>query len=442
MKRGVTIHGLSVQLSQDSISELGGGSSTTNVLGSGGTFSNDIVSGLGDLVGVLVQAQVSQHHGGRQNHSGWVGGVLALDVQTNVSATWLENGVFSTEVGTWNQTWTTNQGSTNVGKNRTVQVWSHQNVKSLRLGNGLHRSIVDNQVVDFDAWVVSADVLDGLSEQTVTQLHDVGLVDGSNQLSVVLLGKVKGELGNSLRLESGHDLQGLNDTWNRSVLQARVFTFGVFSDQGKVNAVQSGLDTWDVLDQNQRSVDVQLLSQGNVQRSGSGVGRGVQDTFQTNLVSLQRLDGLGDTLVVFGQTGNINNFPFDWDTLVLEDGLHRVGDFLTNTVTWNQSDSVGTAILLWQHGLWRCKGGKSTDSRRLVFDWDILDRVPGVPNKLIKSRRRVSLSLFESLRVSLCWRMVSPTLSKTGQWQNEKNCRKHRRTLLGAFISESYRQLH
>lgn len=357
---------LSVQLGQNGLSELGGGGSTADVLGSDVALSNDVVGSLGDFVGLIVQAQVSQHHGGRQDHGSWVGGVLTLDVQTNVSATWLENSVLSTEVGTWNQTWTTDQGSTNVGENGTVQVRSDQNIELLRVCNSLHGGVVDNQVVDLNTWVGLTDVLDGLSEQTITQLHDVGLVDGSDHLSVVLESKVEGELGDSLGLESGHDLQGLDDTWERLVLQTGVLTLGVLSDQSKVNTVQSGLDTRNVLDQHQRGVDVQLLSQGDVKRLGVGVGWGVQDTLQTDLVSLQGVDGLGDTLRVVSQTRNLNDLPLDRNSLVLEDGLDGVGDFLTDTVTWNQGDGVLAAVLLWQDGFCGGHGGEGTNLETLV----------------------------------------------------------------------------
>ncbi|KAH3687486.1 hypothetical protein WICPIJ_001517 [Wickerhamomyces pijperi] len=147
--------------------------------------------------------------------------------------------------------------TTNVGQDGTVQVRSDQDIELLWVGGGLHGGVVDDDVLGDDFWVLlSTDGLNGLSEQTVSQLHDVGLVDSGDLLSAVLLGEVEGELGDSLGLVLGDDLQGFNDTWDRFVFQTGVLTFGVFSDKNQVDTFQLGLDTWDVLDQGQGGVDV------------------------------------------------------------------------------------------------------------------------------------------------------------------------------------------
>jgi hypothetical protein len=68
---------------------------------------------------------------------------------------------------------------------------------------------------------------------------------------------------------------------------------------------------------------------------------GIKRTLQSKLVPLQGSDGLPEKLLgmlVAGvNTRDVHLFPLDWDVVCLEDLLHGVGNFGTNTVTWNQS---------------------------------------------------------------------------------------------------------
>ncbi|EER32971.1 isocitrate dehydrogenase subunit 1, mitochondrial precursor [Candida tropicalis MYA-3404] len=134
------------------------------------------------------------------------------------------------------------------------------------------------------------------------------------------------------------------------MFQTRVFTFGVFSDQGKVNTIVDTFNTWNVFDQNQRSVNIQFFSQGNVQGFGRFTSRSIQDTFQTNLVSLQGFNGFVNTVVLTSFTFNttdFNNFPINWNFLGFKDLFDRIGNFLTSTIPWNQGNSVSTTVFLW-----------------------------------------------------------------------------------------------
>lgn len=327
----------SLKLVEDGSGELRGGSSTANVLGSNGGISKDIVSGLGDSVGMLIETKVTQKHRGRKNHGGGVGLVAALNVKTNVSATGLKDSVLTANVDTGNETGATNKGSTNVTQNGTVKVGGDENVKLLWPRDSLHRSVVDNHVGVFNLGVFLTNLLDGGTEKTISQLHDVGLVDGGDLLTVVLQGKVVGETGDTLRLVLGDNLKRLNNTRNRLVLQTRVLTLGVLTDKSHVNTVNAGLDTGDVLDKNQGGVDVELTTKSDVERSMARLlNGGVKDTLQTNLVALERVDGLGDALAAVTNTGNLDLLPVNGNVLSLEDGLDRVSDFSTNTVTYQK----------------------------------------------------------------------------------------------------------
>ena len=94
--------------------------------------SNDLVDGLRDAVGVVIKTNVAQHHGGGQDQSSRVGLVLALDVETDVTATGLEDGDVAAHVAARDDTGATNKTSTNVGQDTSVQVWHHHNIELLR----------------------------------------------------------------------------------------------------------------------------------------------------------------------------------------------------------------------------------------------------------------------------------------------------------------------
>jgi hypothetical protein len=168
----------------------------------------------------------------------------------------------------------------------------------LRSGDELHRGVVDDHGVKLDACVsvlLLGDTLARVEEQTISELHDVGLVDTGDllrgmsamqpcpqtatYLSVVLQRKVECESGDSLGLGSGGHLQALHDTRETLVLEPRVFSLGVFTDDGKVDIVVTGLKAWKGLADDDRRVDVELLTHSDVPRVVSGlVNRGEQDT--------------------------------------------------------------------------------------------------------------------------------------------------------------------
>ena len=86
----------------------------------------------------------------------------------------------------------------------------------------------------------------------------------TDYLSVVLDGKVECESSNSLSLGPSGNLQALYDTWERRVLETRVFSFSVFSDNGEIDVFVSGRETWEGLADNDGSVDIEGLTHGDV----------------------------------------------------------------------------------------------------------------------------------------------------------------------------------
>lgn len=228
---------------------------------------------------MVVKANVSQKHATGKDKSGGVGLILALDVETDVSAARLEDGNVTTHVAARDNTGATNKTGTDVGKDTSVKVGHDENVKLLWAADTLHRGVVDNHVVGLNAGVVLTNTLDGVAEKTVCELHNVGLVDAGNLLPVVGKGEREGELGNALRLCAGDDLEGLDDTLDRLVLKSRVFTLGVLTDNAEVDVLVAGLVAGDVLDEDNRGVNVELLTESDVERLVAGaLDWGVEDT--------------------------------------------------------------------------------------------------------------------------------------------------------------------
>jgi hypothetical protein len=134
------------------------------------------------------------------------------------------------------------------------------------------------------------------------------------------------------------------------VLKARVLSLSVLTDDAQVDIVVAGLVARDVLDEDNRGVDVKLLSERNVERLVAGALDGrVEDTLETELVALQRGDSLTEELLgvlVAGlDTGDIDLLPLDGDVVGLEDGLDGLGDFGSDTVTGDEGHGVFAAVL-------------------------------------------------------------------------------------------------
>lgn len=312
-------------------------------------LANDAVDGLGDAVGVVIETEVAEEHGTREEESGRVGLVLALDVETDVTAAGLENSNVTTHVGTRDNTGSTDKSSADVGQDTTVQVRHNHHIELLRARNSLHGGVVDNHVVDFESRVVLADLLDGVAEETVGQLHDVGLVDASDLLAVVGQSEAESELGDALRLGTGDDLERLDDAADGLVLETGVLALRVLTDDAEIDVVVAGLVARDVLDQDDRGVDIEFLTEGDVEGLVAGaLDGGVKDTLETELVALQGSDGLLEellgVLVSAHDTSNIDLLPLNGNIVGLEDRLDRVGDLSTNTITWDVCQNSDPSI--------------------------------------------------------------------------------------------------
>jgi len=301
---------------------------------------------------MVVETEVAEEHGAAEEESGRVGLILALDIQTDVSAAGLENGDITAHVAAGNDTGATDKSGGDVGENATVKVRHDHDVELLGPADALHGGVVDNHVVALELGEILGEPVKGATEETVGQLHDVGLVNASNLLAVVGEGEAESKLGDTLRLGAGDDLERLDDARNALVLETGVFTLGVLTDDAEIDVLVAGLETRNVLDQCDRGVDVEFLTHGDVETLVAGAADGsVEDALEAKLIALQGGNGLVELLLGtaggggIAETRDLDLLPGDGDVVGLEDGLDALGNLGTDTVTGNEGNGVLAAIL-------------------------------------------------------------------------------------------------
>lgn len=108
-------------------------------------------------------------------------------------------------------------------------ILTHHDIKLFGLADQLHASVVDDHRLELDLRVAFGDLQAGSEEQTVSQLHNVGLVNGCDLLSTMFRGKVKGKLGDSFALFAGRNLQTFDDSCIRNSGKVRAYLPGTSS---------------------------------------------------------------------------------------------------------------------------------------------------------------------------------------------------------------------
>lgn len=256
----------SLELVKNRLGKVARRRATTHIRRPDLALLNDLVHRPRDRVGLRVQTQVTQHHRSAEKHCRRVGLVLRRNVLCNVTASRLVEGKVAADVGTGHYTGSTNEGCADVGDNVAVQVGHDHDVELARLAYELHRRVVDDHVArgDAGALVLLGDVTEGVEEETVTELHDVGLVYAHDALAVVLEGKVEGKAGDALGAGASRDLERLDYAGDRGVLETRVLSLGVLTDNDDVDVLVAGGEAGERLAEGQGGVDVEALAEGDV----------------------------------------------------------------------------------------------------------------------------------------------------------------------------------
>ena len=77
--------------------------------------------------------------------------------------------------------------------------------------------------------------------------------------------KTECEFRDALGFSSGNDLEGFHDTTDGLMFQARVLALGIFTNNAKIHVIMTGSIAGNVFDQDDRGIDVELLSESNVE---------------------------------------------------------------------------------------------------------------------------------------------------------------------------------
>lgn len=231
-------------------------------------LSQGVEDGLLDLVGVVVEAHVAQHHDGAEQQGSGVGKALASNVGGG-TVDGLEDGALVTDVAGRSQAETTDETGAHVGQNVTVQVGHDEDL--VVVGGGvsdhLEAGVVEQLGVELDVGEVLGDTLGNVDEETVGHLHDGGLVHNADLGAANGLGVLEGESQDTLGSLLGDELDALDNTVDNNVLNARVLALGVLSDQDSVDTVVGGLEAGDGSARSQVGEQVESSSQSQVERN-------------------------------------------------------------------------------------------------------------------------------------------------------------------------------
>jgi hypothetical protein len=241
---------------------------STQVTSQGLALGQSIEGSLLNAVCELVELHVSQHHDRAKEQRGRVGKGLAGNVGSG-SVDSLEDGALITDVSGGSKSKTTNEACAHVGQNVAVEVGHNKDFVVVRSGvrNNLQAGVVEELGVEFDFREVFRDPAGGAKEETIAHLHDRSLVDGTDLWSVDGFRILESEAQHTLTCLSCDKLDALHDTVNDDVLDTRVFTFGVFSDQNCVDVVIRRLVASDRSAGSDVGKEVESTAESKVQRN-------------------------------------------------------------------------------------------------------------------------------------------------------------------------------
>lgn len=233
---------LEADLLDDLSGELGSGSGSSKISSAEERGLINVANSLFDVVGVVSEAHVSQHHRSGENESSGVCDILSTDIETDVTSSRLENGNLFSKVSTGDDTGASNETAGNVGDDVSVQVGRYEHVKLAWVGHQLHASVIDNHFTELNLWVLLSNATSSVQEQTVRHLHNVSLVDRVDLLAAVCLRILESKTSYLLALLCSRHLQRLHYTRNSLVLQTRILSLYLLADHYQVDALVASLD--------------------------------------------------------------------------------------------------------------------------------------------------------------------------------------------------------
>lgn len=271
------------------LSDLSSLSGTTHVRAEEPTLAEVGINGLVDRSGSLLLAQELEHERNGAQSSDRVGNVLALNIGRGAVAG-LAHGEAITNVGRWDETERADKSGGTVRQNVTIEVGCDDHVVCGRLAEELVDHGVNNLLLNLDASVLEARLLEGSTcsraEKTVGLRQDVALVcnghDGILGCAVASAGPdalsprcdLTSHAGNAVAGILGDALDGLGDLAIGSIvglLLLDVQILGVLADNDKVDGVGECGGGNDRLDGTDVGVKVEALTEAD---NGAAVALG------------------------------------------------------------------------------------------------------------------------------------------------------------------------
>src|SRR5215208_7232602 len=181
---------------------------------------------------------MDQHVLRREQRGERIGAVLS-SVLGGRAVDRLEDRDLLPDVRSWGDAEPAGKARAQVGQDVAVEVRTHQNVIEVRLHDELHAHVVYDAVIYLleVVLVVFGDLEEHVPEQTIGELHDVGLVDHGDVFATLFFGSFEGHATDTLGALTGDDLDRLRRVFADGVLHASVEVLGVLAVDDDVDVL-------------------------------------------------------------------------------------------------------------------------------------------------------------------------------------------------------------
>eukprot|EP00056_Hartaetosiga_gracilis_P016399 m.4898 g.4898 ORF g.4898 m.4898 type:complete len:323 (-) comp4051_c0_seq1:176-1144(-) len=227
---------------------------------------NGLEDSLFNFVGVLVEVHVPEHHDRGQHKGCWVCKIFPGNIR-RCPMHRLKNGhAFLPNVATWSETKTTNETCGEIAENITIQVGHHHHIKLVRVLCDHQARLVEKLLIKMHIWILLRNLSAAFKKQPIRHFHHIGLVHGSDTITVVLLCKFKSKLSNAHGRLLCDQFDGLDHSWDHLVLNPTVFPFGVFTNNHCVHIIIGRLVSLDGSARTNVCKQVKGFSKSEIQR--------------------------------------------------------------------------------------------------------------------------------------------------------------------------------
>mmetsp|Transcript_7904 Transcript_7904/g.15879 ORF Transcript_7904/g.15879 Transcript_7904/m.15879 type:complete len:369 (-) Transcript_7904:102-1208(-) len=331
-----------LEISNDSLGIVRCTAVSSQILGQMLPSGNRSQRRLFNSISMFGQIQMTKHHHTRQQQRCGIRSILAHKIWSSTMDCLHESQPVCPNVSTWRQSQSTNKPRTQIRDNITVQVWHHHHVELGRARNQLHARVVHNHLLILDSWVLLRNLLATFNKKTIRLLHNICLVHSSDLLTSIGHSILECKLGHSVTRLFGNHLERLHNSRHHLMLQSRIFTLCILTNSHQIDIIIPSFIPGNGQTRPNICIQLQLLSQGQIQRSESLPDRCSHWPFQSNFISKHRIQILASNETVCARIDLLANMlllPFDRGLRCLEDLFHRFSNLRTNTITRKQGCS-------------------------------------------------------------------------------------------------------